>query len=34
VVIELPWFVIAQNPGRYLISISRARRRLLYTLQV
>lgn len=34
VIIELPWFVVAQNPGRYLISISRARRRSIYTLQV
>jgi hypothetical protein len=34
VIIEIPWFVIAQNPGRYLISISRARKRALYTLQV
>eukprot|EP00883_Tetradesmus_obliquus_P002744 jgi/Sobl393_1/12953/SZX66506.1 len=34
VIIELPWFVVAQNPGRYLISISRARRRSIYMLQV
>ncbi|KAF6253768.1 hypothetical protein COO60DRAFT_1463034 [Scenedesmus sp. NREL 46B-D3] len=34
VVIEIPWFVIAQNPGRYLVSISRARRRSIYTLQL
>eukprot|EP00878_Enallax_costatus_P017728 GHUV01018625.1.p1 GENE.GHUV01018625.1~~GHUV01018625.1.p1 ORF type:complete len:897 (+),score=270.26 GHUV01018625.1:870-3560(+) len=34
VIIEVPWGILSQNPGTYIISISQAHRRVLYTLQV
>lgn len=34
VILEVPWDILREQPGRYVISIARARRRALYTLQV